>query len=62
MTIHVQFSDEQQAVIVSCFNTSQDPEYWPNQGVVTSDDPRWHAYYESLPETFRQYLPAPTAE
>lgn len=45
-TIYVQFADATDASIVSQFSCPQDPDIWPNQGTVESNDPRWKTYYD----------------
>lgn len=37
----VQFSDESETKIIAVFSSPQDPEAWPNQESVETDDPRW---------------------
>lgn len=57
--IHVQFSDETEAEIISYFGSPQDPAVWPNQGTIVAEDARWHKYYEAIPPTARILLPEP---
>lgn len=59
MLVNVQFEDETEAVIISYFAGPQDPAYWKFQGTVDSSDPRWHTYYNSLPDWLKPYLPTP---
>ncbi|WP_160297517.1 hypothetical protein [Pseudomonas brassicacearum] len=42
----VQFLDEDETKIIGVFNAPQDPEAWPNQGIVEADDPRWIDFEE----------------
>ncbi len=58
-TIHVQFSDESKSAIVSCFQSPQDPKHWSCLGEVEASDPRWHDYYNAMPQYARAYWPAP---
>lgn len=45
MSIYVQFEDDAQSVVCAVFaEPQQDVGAWPNQGVVTDDDPRYVAY------------------
>lgn len=57
--MYVQFSGPDQAVIVSYFGALQNPSEFPNQGDVAATDPRWAAFYASIPATERSGLPAP---
>lgn len=55
MNIFVQFTDGDQLAVRSVFGERQaDEEVWPNQGEVSSDDPRYLAYLappsEPLPD------------
>ncbi len=59
--IYVQFSDATEATVVSVFGAPQDPAAWSNLGKIPSDDPRYAAYYNSLPEMSRQFMVAPGA-
>lgn len=45
MSIYVQFEDDAQNVVCAVFaEPQQDVGAWPNQGVITDDDPRYIAY------------------
>lgn len=57
--LNVQFSDDTETSIISVFTCSQDPSVWPNQGQVSLDDPRYHAYCSSVPKTLLTGLPDP---
>ena len=58
MEYFVAFTDESKETILASFGCVQDEDVWPNQGVVTDDDPRWKTYSESFPpETFATYVP-----
>lgn len=56
----VQFSDANSTAIISVFASAQNAADWPNQGTVTTSDPRWAAYYATLPAAIQARLPAPT--
>jgi hypothetical protein len=60
MNLYVQFSDDTMQTIISLFGGPQDPSEYPNQDVIDSTDPRYVAYYNSMPASFRPYLPSPT--
>lgn len=59
MNVNVQFVDETQDVISCYFGCPQDESIYENLGEVGLDDPRWLAFYDSMPEYCREYLPAP---
>lgn len=40
----VQFSDETKTKVVTVFDSRQDEDAFPNQGVVSETDPLWLAY------------------
>ena len=46
---YVQFSDSQETKIVTVFGCPQDPVYWPNQGTVEDDDPRYLEFLNPQP-------------
>jgi hypothetical protein len=56
--LYVQFSDVAQEVITSVFSNPQDVAYYPNQGVVQEDDPRYLAFVDpaSTPPTQEQII------
>ncbi len=58
--LNVQFTDETESKIQSWYLSPQDADAIPNLGTVEADDPRWKAFYESVPEYMRQCFPAPT--
>lgn len=58
-TINVQFVDAADKEIISYFAAPQDPAGYANLGTVTTEDPRWATFYNSLPEIVRVGLPAP---
>lgn len=58
--IFVQFADETETVIVSVFINAQDPALYPNQGVVTSSDARYKAYFDALPGLCQRGLVVPS--
>lgn len=45
-TVYVQFSDETETVVVSVFSGPQDTFYFPFQGELEDDDPRYIAYID----------------
>lgn len=57
--LNVQFTDATETRIQSWFLSPQDPGKMENLGTVEADDPRWKAFYESVPEYMRQCFPAP---
>ncbi|HDL6963323.1 TPA: hypothetical protein PXM28_002637 [Yersinia enterocolitica] len=60
MDIYIAFSDAKETKIVAWFQSPQPPELgFPFYGVVQPDDPRWIDYFESLPESVRDWLPTP---
>lgn len=59
MLLNVQFSDETETVIISHFGAQQDPELWPNQGELSSEDPRWKAYFDAQAPFTKEMLPKP---
>ncbi|OWS76287.1 hypothetical protein CBW22_07440 [Pantoea sp. VS1] len=60
MDIYVQFSDEKQTLIVSIFSCAQDPEIWPNQGIVDESDPRYKDYWNGMDMLTRMGMPTPS--
>lgn len=62
MNVNVQFADETQESISYYFGSPQDPSVYDNLGEVSLDDQRWRVFYDSMPEFFREYLPAPIVE
>jgi len=59
--IYIQYSDSTEATIISYFGAPQDPDKYPNQGVIETSDARWATFYNSLPEFARAGLPPPAA-
>lgn len=60
-SVYVQFSDASENVIVSFFGCPQDPDMWPNQGMVNLDDVRWKVYFAALPTVAQTgSIPGPT--
>lgn len=57
--IHVQFADSSGKTIISYFGAAQDERYFPNQGTVTSDDPRWTAFYATIQVAQQTNFPSP---
>lgn len=58
-TLYCQFSDGTEKSIVSVFSCPQDPEYWPNQGEVKSDDSRYAAYFDAVGKDLQRYMLKP---
>lgn len=58
-TIYVQFSDDTDTTIISYFSCPQDPDVWPNQGTIESNDPRWKTYYDQQSPFIQGFMPAP---
>lgn len=55
--IFVQFTDSANSEISSIFCCPQDPDVWKNQGTVDPSDPRYVAYYDSLPDSVKVLVP-----
>jgi hypothetical protein len=47
-TVNVQFSDASKTKIVSAFCGPQDPEFYPNQGEIDSDDARYVSFIAEI--------------
>lgn len=60
MALNVQFADATAEVIVAYFCAPQNETFFPNQGLVETNDARWSAFYGSLPPIMSMNLPAPT--
>jgi hypothetical protein len=58
--LNVQFADSTDAVIVSYFGCPQSETAYINQGTLATSDARWAAFYNALPPSTQQTLPAPT--
>lgn len=58
-TIYVQFAGATDATVISYLNSPQNSASFPNQGSMEDSDPRWWAYWKSIPSFFRASLPAP---
>lgn len=43
---YVQFESSEELKIISVFGSPQDEQYWPNQGVVEDNDPRYMAFID----------------
>lgn len=54
----VQFSDAKKTEIIAYLAGPQDPEDFPNQGDVDTDDPQWAVFYDKV-HMWRDGLPAP---
>lgn len=59
-SINVQFSDSTEQTIAAYFGSPQDPATYKNLGTVTTDDARWKTYYNSVPWSMQNGMPAPT--
>jgi hypothetical protein len=60
-SINVQFSDATDATIIAYFGCPQNATVYPNQRTVTTSDARWATFYDALPASAQQGLPAPTS-
>lgn len=60
MSINVIFSDSTETSVCGYFGSPQDPEVWPDQGQIETNDARWKTYYDALPLEMRDGLPNPT--
>lgn len=58
--INVQFSDAAGSAVITYFGSPQDPGAYPNQGTLDASDPRWKAWYDSVPSC-QPFLPAPVS-
>lgn len=47
---HVQFKDTSNEVVIASFGCEQDPDVYPNLGVIQEDDPRYVAFLETMPK------------
>ena len=61
-TLYIAFTDESGSAIASFFSGPQDKAAFPHQATIETSDPKWKAFYESIPEMMRDGLPAPTSE
>lgn len=44
----VQFKDSTEEEIIAYLAGPQDPKYFPHQGEIESNDPRWASFYEKV--------------
>lgn len=58
--IYVQFTGPDMVTIISYFGNPQDPDVYPYQATITTDDERYHVYYNSLPLGIRWNFADPT--
>ena len=58
-TIHVQYADASEAQIIAIYSAPQDPDVYPNQGEMPSDDVRYVAYYDAQYPQMQQWLIKP---
>jgi len=59
MQINVLFTDVSESVVRGYVADPQNLESFPYQGVIGTDDARWKAYYDAIPEMMRDGLPVP---
>ena len=59
--IYVQFYDEKKEVIISVFSSEQSSDAYKNLGLVEPDDPRYAAFYDSIPDESRDGMIKPVA-
>jgi len=60
-TLNVLFSDNTNSTVVGYFASPPNTTDYANLGTVADSDPKWAAYYKSLPWLLQQGLPLPTA-
>jgi len=48
LNVIAQFSDATKSTIITYFASPQDPELYPNIGVVDISDKRWADFYQSV--------------
>jgi hypothetical protein len=60
MSFYVNFLDLERTIIDAYFSSEPDPFYWPNAGLVETDDPRWAVFYNAQPPFIQGFLPTPT--
>ncbi|MGS1033101.1 hypothetical protein [Burkholderia glumae] len=60
--MYVQFTDSSETAIIAIFGCAQDPKIYPNQGEIETSDPRYGAYYESLPAPAQKWIEAPSED
>jgi hypothetical protein len=46
LLVHVGFTDQTETAVSSFFDSPQDPESFPYQGVIPDDDPRYLAFLD----------------
>lgn len=61
MLVNIQFSDSTNTVIISYFNSPQDPSVFPNQGQIDTSDARYVTWYDEQSFFAQMALPAPSA-
>lgn len=44
-TIYVQYEDDTEKTIIAVYGCAQDPDFYPHQGEIPSEDPRYVTYY-----------------
>ncbi|WP_145521170.1 hypothetical protein [Yersinia mollaretii] len=55
----VQFSNVKKTEIIAYLAGPQDPEGFPNQGEIETDDPKWAIFYDKV-HMWMDNLPKPT--
>ena len=61
-TLYIAFTDESGSAIASFFSGPQDKAGFPYQATIESSDPKWKAFYDSVPEMMRNGLPEPDSD
>ncbi|MET1392025.1 hypothetical protein ABXK85_20740, partial [Yersinia enterocolitica] len=44
----VQFSDAKKTRVIAYLAGPQDPDYFPHQGEIDTDNPKWAVFYEQI--------------
>lgn len=57
--LFVAFKDDSEENIIAIFCNEQNSEFWPFQGVIDLEDPRYQTYYDARPTLFQLGLPTP---
>lgn len=57
--VFVQFSDSTKTTVQAVFCFPQDPEMWPNQGAIPSNDSRYEGFYDALSADMQNKLIKP---
>jgi hypothetical protein len=59
--MYAQFTNSAEATISGIFFAKPDAATAPYQAEITESDSRYKAYYESLPDNMKPFMPTPTA-